>query len=80
MSDTPKPYREPMEYEIKASPEVNAAYALISIANSLAILADETEEISPIVHAGFIAAEGASADDGIDELSEVPPRKNGGPS
>ncbi len=28
--------------------------ALISIANSLAILADETAEISPITHAAFI--------------------------
>ncbi len=60
MSDTP-PWvaKEKLEYECPSgdqwsSDASQATRALISIANSLAILADETDDITPITHAAFI--------------------------
>ncbi len=37
--------------------------ALVSIANSLAIIADETEEMSPILHAAFTIGDAMDTED-----------------
>ncbi len=42
-----------------------ATRALISIANSLAILADETAEMSPIAHAAFIIGDAMNYEDDL---------------
>ncbi len=55
VSDEPK-YKEPLVYD-DLDPYGSAGRALVSIANSLAILADETAEISPIAHAAFIVGD-----------------------
>ncbi len=52
MSDKP---REPLVYDC-LDPYGSAGKALVSIANSLAILADETPIMSPIVGAAFIVS------------------------
>ena len=46
---------EALKYDEGKDPAWNSALALISIANSLAILSDESAEMSPIMHAAFIA-------------------------
>ncbi len=46
----------------RVSDQEQIARALISIANSLAILADEADEMTPIVHAAFIVGDAMNAD------------------
>ncbi len=58
----------------KVSDATQITRALISIANSLAILANETEEISPIVEAGFIIGGPPTPTDEEFDAAAAPPK------
>ena len=58
MSDPATPTYKPLLEFDALDPTGSACRALVSIANSLRILADETIDVSPIMGAAFTVAEG----------------------
>ncbi len=50
------------------SAESQITRALISIANSLLVIADETSDMSPVIHAAFIIGDAMNAEDDAEPL------------